>query len=113
LVCAETGTPLVRSVVKTRDALSGPFLDRLPDLMIEWNVDRPISTVTSPRTDEIKRDYTDARTGHHINDGFLLISGPRAEGEAFKGNVDLANVARGVIACVRSAEAPFGARVFA
>ena len=52
----------------------GPFLDRLPDLMIEWNVDRSISAVTSPRTGEIRREYTDARTGHHLNDGFLLIS---------------------------------------
>jgi predicted AlkP superfamily phosphohydrolase/phosphomutase len=113
LVCVETGAPLVRSVVKTRDVLDGPFLDRLPDLMIEWNVDRPISAVTSARTGEIRRDYTDARTGHHLNDGFLLISGAGPGGEAFKGDVDLAEVAEAVIAHVRFAHAPFGASLLA
>ena len=43
LVVRRTGAPLVRAVVKTRDVLEGPYLDRLPDLMIEWNVDQPIA----------------------------------------------------------------------
>jgi predicted AlkP superfamily phosphohydrolase/phosphomutase len=113
LVCVESGAPLVQSVIKTRDVLDGPFLDHLPDLMIEWNVDRPINAVTSPRTGEIRRDYTDARTGHHLNDGFLLISGASTGGAAFKGDVDLAHVAGAVIAHVRSAQAPLGAGVLA
>lgn len=113
LVCVETGAPLVQSVVKTREVLDGPFLDRLPDLMIEWNVDRHINAVTSPRTGTIARDYTDARTGHHLNDGFVLISGAGAEGKAIEGDVDLTDVAKTVIACVRSAQAPLGAGVLA
>jgi predicted AlkP superfamily phosphohydrolase/phosphomutase len=111
LVCVESRAPLVQSVVKTREVLDGPFLDRLPDLMIEWNVDRPINAVTSPRTGTITRDYTDARTGHHLNDGFVLISGANAGGEAIKANMDLADVAKTVIAHVRSAKAPLGAGV--
>jgi hypothetical protein len=100
-------------VIKTRDVLDGPFLDRLPDLMIEWNVDRSINAVTSPRTGTITRDYTDARTGHHLNDGFVLISGGSAGGEAIKGDMDLADIAGAVIAHVRSAQAPLGAGVLA
>src|SRR5262249_16953746 len=103
----------VRSVVKTRDVLDGPFLDRLPDLMIEWNVDRPISAVTSPRTGEIRRDYTDARTGHHLNDGFLLISGAASRSEALKGDVDVAKAADAGIEHVGFARAPSAASQFA
>jgi predicted AlkP superfamily phosphohydrolase/phosphomutase len=111
LVCAQTGAPLIRSVVKTHDVLDGPYLDLLPDLMIEWNVDHPIVTATSPRTGEIRRQYTDARTGHHINDGFLLISGAGAERRELSGPVDLADIAKAVVAHVRSPQASFGARM--
>jgi len=113
LVCTRTGARLVRSVVKTRDVLDGPFLDLLPDLMIEWNVDQSISAVTSPRTGEITREYTDARTGHHINDGFLMISGTGAKEKPLAGEVDIADIAKAVVARVRSAQAPFGAGLFA
>ena len=113
LVCARTGAPLVRSVIKTRDVLAGPYLDLLPDLIIEWNVDQPITAATSPRTGEITREYTDARTGHHINDGFLLISGAGTKRGRVATAVDLADIAKAVIAHVRTGEAPFGSGLFA
>ena len=113
LVCARTGAPLVRSVVKTRDVLEGPFIDYLPDLIIEWNVDQPITAVSSPRTGEIRRDFTDARTGNHINDGFLLISGAGTKRGQAAATVDLADIAKAVVAHVRSAQVPFGAGLFA
>ena len=112
LVCVRTGAPLVRAVVKTRDVLKGPYLDRLPDLMIEWNVDQPIFTATSPRTGEITRGFTDARTGHHINDGFILISGAGIEQKQPTGPVDLADIAKGLVAHVRSSQVPFGSSLF-
>ena len=80
--------------------------------MIEWNVDQPILAAKSPRTGEITRDYTDARTGHHINDGFLLISGTGAEILQSTGTVDVADVAKAVIAHVRSPQNSSGASVF-
>lgn len=107
LVCAKTGAPLVRSVVKTRDVLDGPFIDRLPDLMIEWNVDLPITTAISPRTGEIRREFTDARTGHHINDGFLLAAGAGTKRGQATAPVDLAAIAKATIAYVRRGQTPF------
>jgi predicted AlkP superfamily phosphohydrolase/phosphomutase len=113
LVCARTGAPLVRSVTRTREVLDGQFIDLLPDLMIEWNVDQPITTATSRRTGVIQREYTDARTGHHINDGFLLIAenGNRLDEPA--GTLDLAAVAKALSAYFRSEHAPLGSSLFA
>ena len=113
LTCVQTGAPLVRSMVKTRDVLDGPYIDLLPDLMIEWNVDRPIMVATSPHTGEIAREFTDARTGHHINDGFLLVSGAVARRGQLPATLDLADIAKAVVAHVRSGQAPFGAGLFA
>jgi hypothetical protein len=112
MVCARTGARLARSVVKTRDVLDGPYLDLLPDLMIEWNVDQPIDVATSALTGEIEREYTDARTGHHINDGFLLVSGAGAGQKWPTRTVDLADIAKAVIAHVRSSQGSFGAGIF-
>ena len=112
MVCARTGARLARSVVRTRDVLDGPYLDLLPDLMIEWNVDQPIDVATSALTGEIEREYTDARTGHHINDGFLLVSSAGAGQKWPTGTVDLADIAKAVIAHVRSPQASFGAGIF-
>jgi predicted AlkP superfamily phosphohydrolase/phosphomutase len=109
LTCIQTGAPLMRSIVKTRDVLDGPFIDLLPDLMIEWNIDRPIMVATSPRTGEIARELIDARTGHHINDGFILVTGAGTRRGQMLGAVDLADIAKAVVAHVRSGDAPFGA----
>lgn len=98
LVCAETGIPLARRVLRTRELLEGPFLDRLPDLMIEWNVDRPIMIATSPRTGPIGRTFTDARTGHHLNDGIVFRIGRKRPSDSDPETIDLADLGRQVLA---------------
>jgi len=34
--CAKTGLPLVRRVMRREEAYSGPFVERSPDLIVEW-----------------------------------------------------------------------------
>jgi predicted AlkP superfamily phosphohydrolase/phosphomutase len=35
-VCSRTGQPLVRRVLRREEAYSGPFVERSPDLIVEW-----------------------------------------------------------------------------
>ncbi|MFN2489109.1 MAG: alkaline phosphatase family protein [Actinomycetota bacterium] len=35
-VCERTGEPIVRRVLRREEAYSGPFVDRSPDLVVEW-----------------------------------------------------------------------------
>jgi hypothetical protein len=35
-VCATTGRPLVRRVLRREEAYSGPYVERSPDLIVEW-----------------------------------------------------------------------------
>src|SRR6185436_5303195 len=36
----ETGDPVVLRVHKCEELYSGPYVDRFPDLVVEWNLDR-------------------------------------------------------------------------
>jgi predicted AlkP superfamily phosphohydrolase/phosphomutase len=73
---ADSGAPLVRRVLRTRDFYTGDAEDELPDLLVEWNRERPISAVTSPRTGVVRGSYEKCRTGDHKPDGLFLARGP-------------------------------------
>jgi hypothetical protein len=45
----DSGRPVVRLVTKSREVFHGPFLDRLPDLTVLWNTERPWTLLESPR----------------------------------------------------------------
>jgi predicted AlkP superfamily phosphohydrolase/phosphomutase len=74
-VNAETGEPLVRRVLRTAELYRGPALEHLPDLMVEWNRDAPVSRVRSPKAGEIAGRYTKCRTGDHSPSGFFCMIG--------------------------------------
>jgi predicted AlkP superfamily phosphohydrolase/phosphomutase len=76
LVNADDGGPVVRQIVRTEDVYERTPDDDLPDLMIEWEHDRPIRAVRSPRTGVVTARYPTVRTGDHRPDGFLLARGP-------------------------------------
>jgi predicted AlkP superfamily phosphohydrolase/phosphomutase len=75
-VNVDTGAPVIRRVLRTRELYHGPFIDHLPDLMLEWNHDAPIARVSSPRTGEIAGRYTKCRTGDHSPEGIFFVAGP-------------------------------------
>ena len=75
LRCADTGAPYVRAVVRARDLYSGPYLDELPDLLVDWNRDAPIKAVSSPATGTLEVPLVVARTGDHSNEGLLVARG--------------------------------------
>ena len=65
----ETGAPVVRRVWRVDQVYSGPRMDHLPDLIVEWNRDAPIARVHSEKTGEISGTYTKCRTGDHSAHG--------------------------------------------
>ena len=83
-----TGRQLVRRVLRTADLYQGERIDDLPDLVVEWDRERPIGSVNvgtgagatirghSARTGLIEVINEYARTGDHRIEGMLVARGP-------------------------------------
>ena len=76
LVNLDTGEPLVERVLHIRELYPGPYLNHLPDLVVEWNRRAPISRVYSEKTGEISGEYSKCRTGDHVPHGLFAVTGP-------------------------------------
>jgi len=76
LVNQETGRPLVKAVLRTADVYTGPHMDYLPDLMVEWDRSAPIRKVYSPKIGIVEGSYTGCRTGDHKPQGAFFATGP-------------------------------------
>ena len=73
----ESGEPVVREILKTRDHYSGPFLQRLPDLLVTWNRSHAINFIESEQVGLIDTQGLDmhTRTGdHRIKGRFFGVS---------------------------------------
>jgi predicted AlkP superfamily phosphohydrolase/phosphomutase len=71
-----TGRPVVTEVIRTSEAYSGEALDVLPDLMVGWSRDAPITEVWSPKTGTVEGRPGEVRTGDHRTPGLVLARGP-------------------------------------
>lgn len=74
----DTGEPVVRRVWRIDEVYRGPNVHHLPDLIVEWNRDHPVSRVHSEKTGEITGTYTKCRTGDHSERGIFFAAGPGA-----------------------------------
>lgn len=72
----ETGEPLVEDVVATGEWYRGPYVDRMPDLLVRWNRNAPIRSVRSAAIGHLAHEYLDNRSGDHTPDGICVIAGP-------------------------------------
>lgn len=72
----DTGTPIVREVVRADDLYSGPFMNWLPDILVTWTQDAYVRGVTSPKTGDIVQIYPGSRTGDHTHNALGAIAGP-------------------------------------
>ena len=72
----DTGRPLVRRVLRTADIYKGERVADLPDLLVEWDRDAPITRIASPKTGSIEGVFPGRRTGDHRPEGLLLARGP-------------------------------------
>jgi predicted AlkP superfamily phosphohydrolase/phosphomutase len=78
LVNPLTGQRAVLGVIRTDDVFPGPRRDYLPDLIVLWNPEAPLSQVTSPAIGTVAEESPDRRPGTHTPPGFLLRSAPRS-----------------------------------
>lgn len=73
---ADTGKPLARRVLRTADLYTGEHVRDLPDLLVEWERDVPVTRIHSPKTGLIEGVFPGIRSGDHKPDGLLLARGP-------------------------------------
>jgi len=71
-----SGEPLVNRVLHSADLYQGENAHLLPDLLVEWNRNAPVSEVYSPKTGSIHGEYKKCRTGDHKPEGLFFASGP-------------------------------------
>jgi predicted AlkP superfamily phosphohydrolase/phosphomutase len=71
LVNPATNRPAVERVVFTSDAFSGPRVDVLPDLFVEWSRREPLTAISSPRIGTLKLPGFTQRTGDHSPAGLF------------------------------------------
>ncbi len=72
----ESGEPLIKRVLRTADLYQGECLDDLPDLLVEWNTNKSIGNVHSPKTGLIRGEYIKCRSGDHRPEGIFFATGP-------------------------------------
>lgn len=65
IVNADSGEPLITTIVRTSAIHSGPHARDLPDLLLEWNKRHTICRVRSPLFGELERRDYRVRTGDH------------------------------------------------
>lgn len=88
LVDDRTGRPIIRRVLRTAELYTGPCLDELPDLLVEWSDEVPTGSLAigEGRGAAVRIRSTAAgvvegwnrygRTGEHRPDGWFVIAGP-------------------------------------
>ena len=83
IVDLDTGERLIDEIVPTRDLYDGPLLDHLPDLLVFWNLSRPVRAAASPKIGQIRASGPVPRTGAHVPGGILFAAGAGIEAGAF------------------------------
>jgi predicted AlkP superfamily phosphohydrolase/phosphomutase len=76
IVNLDTGEPIVRDLIRSRDHYVGEYLESLPDFLVEWNREAPISRVASPRLGTFEKQFDGLRNGDHKPEGSCWIAGP-------------------------------------
>lgn len=73
-----TGRPAVRKIVRTHDVYDGPRLDDLPDAVVCWRTDRPITALRCPQHGLVDRgiSFTDITHSKHTDEGLAVFAGP-------------------------------------
>jgi predicted AlkP superfamily phosphohydrolase/phosphomutase len=79
LVDDNTGTPAVRAIHTSAEAFPAFRDDTLPDLLVEWNGQDAIRSVSSRAVGTVTVVNAAPRTGNHTPDGLVVVAGPGIE----------------------------------
>ncbi|MDH3770068.1 MAG: hypothetical protein OET79_03645, partial [Nitrospirota bacterium] len=75
LVNPDTGDRAVAGVIKVKDIYQGDHLDELQDLIVQWKSDAPFNHLESEKLGRVSGILPDKRSGAHMVNGFMLLSG--------------------------------------
>lgn len=90
---ADTGEPLVNEVIRTDRIYHGERLNRLPDLLVQWNRSHPIHRASSPKIGLVENRHLSVRTGDHKALGLFLATGPTVRQGKLSGSVSVVDFA--------------------
>ncbi len=81
IVDLDTGKRVVSRILRTDELYRGEYRDHLPDLLVEWASDAPISRIRlgSENIGVIAGEYRFCRTGDHFPGGMFVAFGPGIE----------------------------------
>jgi hypothetical protein len=75
IVNLDNGKPIVDRVLRIADIYKGPYVDDLPDLVVEWSNYAPVYRIGSPKIGEVRGEYRYCRTGEHHPGGIFIGAG--------------------------------------
>jgi predicted AlkP superfamily phosphohydrolase/phosphomutase len=75
IINLDTGQPIARRVLRTASMYQGPYVDYLPDLVVEWSNDAPVYRIGSEKIGEIEGAYRYCRSGEHHPGGMFIAAG--------------------------------------
>ena len=76
LRAADTAAPIVRDVLPAPELLPGVRENLLPDFILRWTNEYPVTEIHSPALGRIRATPDKGRTGEHRPGGFALVLGP-------------------------------------
>jgi len=75
LINPATGKNAVKEVIKVRDHYNGKYINDLPDIIIKWEGENAIDSLSSPRIGTVTGKLSDKRSGAHQTYGFIIANG--------------------------------------
>lgn len=99
LVNPATGRPAVTRVQRADIAFPGIRRDRLPDLVVHWSREAPVTALSSPRLGLIEGASPDTRPGTHSGPGFAILAGPGMAVGSLPEGASVLDVAPTVLQC--------------
>ena len=90
---ADTSGPVVHCVSRVADFCRGPYLDHLPDLLVNWNRAHPIRAVQSAEIGTVEMPRHNSRTGIHTTRGLVLVRNSNGRGGCLPEAVSLFDIA--------------------
>jgi predicted AlkP superfamily phosphohydrolase/phosphomutase len=99
LVNPRTGRPAVTRILRADRDLRGDRRDRLPDLVVHWSREAPITELRSERIGTVGGICPDPRPGTHAGPGFAIVARPAGSPGTLPGDAHIFDLAPSILAC--------------
>ena len=86
---ADRDTPLLRAIHDVHDRFAGERRDYLPDLILDYAPDEPVTAIRSPAIGRLEAHLGTGRGGNHCGDAFMIVAGPGKAHEALSSVTDI------------------------